>query len=76
MPRALCLPLVNDFDACVGVEFVAERILDRNSGHYLLHWEGYPKVFETWELGTDARWEAGDEDGKHKRELIKDWENS
>ena len=65
---------VNEFDARLGVEFVAERIVDKNSGRYLVHWEGYPEVFETWELGTDARWEAGDEDGEHKRELIAEWE--
>jgi hypothetical protein len=68
------VPRVNACDLAANVAFEAENIVDQREGEYLVHWKGYPEVFESWERAEDEQWESGDKNGKRKRMLVEEYE--
>lgn len=65
---------VNKCDAKAGDVFVAEEVVDKRKGEYLVRWKGYPPEFDTWERPRRRHGTLRMRQGEKKKRLIEEWE--
>ena len=46
--KGLVVPVVA-YDTAADVDYVVEKVVERNGPLYRVRWEGYPAAFDTWE---------------------------